>query len=329
MKITVIVPVYNIIDCLERCVMSIINQTYRDLEIILVDDGSTDGTAALCDVLETKDIRVRVFHKENGGSSSARNLGLKHATGDYIGFVDSDDYIEPDMYELLADAVVRNNSLMAQISRDEINEDGSKRGDVCIPPEKEIIITSKDMLKELLMHRGDCSFCTRICARELFNERSFPEGELNEDFRLLTEMLPFIDSFPILPKQCYHVYYRMNSNSRRSDRDDFSRVFEDIVVNADRIQKTVDERYPELREVAFRFGMVQRLDYMLHIPISMMTADNKFYREVAIYMRKNRLHALKNRILTNKNKLYILLLGTAPKTVRSIHEKKMKRRGNI
>ena len=68
---------------------------------------------------------------------------------------------------------------------------------------------------------------------------------------------------------------------------------------------------------------------MLHIPISMMTADNKFYREVAIYMRKNRLHALKNRILTNKNKLYILLLGTAPKTVRSIHEKKMKRRGNI
>ena len=329
MKITVIVPVYNIIDCLERCVMSIINQTYRDLEIILVDDGSTDGTAALCDVLETKDIRVRVFHKENGGSSSARNLGLNHATGDYIGFVDSDDYIEPDMYELLADAVVRNNSLMAQISRDEINEDGSKRGDVCIPPEKEIVITGKDMLKELLMHRGDCSFCTRICARELFNERSFPEGELNEDFRLLTEMLPFIDSFPILPKQCYHVYYRMNSNSRRSDRDDFSRVFEDIVVNADRIQKTVDESYPELREVAFRFGMVQRLDYMLHIPISMMTADNKFYREVAIYMRKNRLHALKNRILTNKNKLYILLLGTAPKTVRSIHEKKMKRRGNI
>ena len=327
--ISVIVPVYNVEPYVRKCLDSVINQTYRDLEIILVDDGSTDGTAALCDVLETKDIRVRVFHKENGGSSSARNLGLKHATGDYIGFVDSDDYIEPDMYELLADAVVRNNSLMAQISRDEINEDGSKRGDVCIPPEKEIVITGKDMLKELLMHRGDCSFCTRICARELFNERSFPEGELNEDFRLLTEMLPFIDSFPILPKQCYHVYYRMNSNSRRSDRDDFSRVFEDIVVNADRIQKTVDERYPELREVAFRFGMVQRLDYMLHIPISMMTADNKFYREVAIYMRKNRLNALKNRILTNKNKLYILLLGTAPKTVRSIHEKKMKRRGNI
>ena len=119
----------------------------------------------------------------------------------------------------------------------------------------------------------------------------------------------------------------VNCNSRRSDRDDFSRVFEDIVVNADRIQKTVDDRYPELREVAFRFGMVQRLDYMLHIPISMMNANNKFYREVALYMRKNRLHAVKNRILTNKNKLYILLLGTAPKTVRSIHEKKMQRGG--
>jgi len=323
MKITVIVPVYNIIDCLERCVTSIINQTYKDLEIILVDDGSTDGTAALCDVLETKDVRVRVFHKENGGSSSARNLGLSHATGDYIGFVDSDDYIEPDMYELLADAVKRHGAKMAQISRDEVNEDGSKRPDVCIPPKEEINISASDMLKELLMHRGDCSFCTRICARELFENREFPNGELNEDFKLLTDMLTDIDKFPIIPKQCYHVYYRMNSNSRRKDKEDFSRVFTDIVVNADRIQKKVDENYPQLREVAFRFGMVQRLDYMLHIPISQMTKENGFYREVAVYMRRNRIRSLKNKLLTKKNKLYILLLGTAPKTVRTIHAKKM------
>lgn len=324
MKISVIVPVYNIIDCLERCVTSIMNQTFHDLEIILVDDGSTDGTSALCDILETKDIRIRVFHKENGGSSSARNLGLKHATGDFIGFVDSDDYIEPDMYELLAGAVKRHGSKMAQISRDEVNEDGSKRPDVCIPPKEEHVITAKEMLSELLMHRGDASFCTRICAKELFENREFPEGELNEDFKLLTDMLKDIDSFPILPKQTYHVYYRMNSNSRRADREDFSRVFTDIVVNADRIQKTVDEMYPDLKETAFRFGMIQRLDYMLHIPISQMTPDNTFYRSVAIYMRQNRLRAVKNRLLTTKNKIYILLLGTAPKTVRSIHAKKMK-----
>ena len=325
MKITVIVPAYNIIDCLERCVMSIVNQTFKDLEIILVDDGSSDGTAALCDSLGKKDSRIKVFHKENGGSSSARNMGLKYATGEYIGFVDSDDYIEPDMYELLSNAVEYYGFKMAQISRDEVNENGSKRPDVCIPPEKETAMTGHDMIRELLMHRGDCSFCTRICARELFENRSFPEGELNEDFKLLTDMLSDVDKFIILPKQCYHVYYRMNSNSRRSDKEDFSRVFTDIVVNADYVSELVKQRYPDLTDEAFRFGMIQRLDYMLHIPISMMNPDNSFYMEVASYMRKNRFKAWGNDLLTGKNKLYILLLGTAPKKVRQLHAKKMQK----
>ena len=99
--ITVIVPVYNILDYLPRCVHSITAQTYSHLEIILVDDGSTDGTGELCDRLAEEDGRIRVFHKENGGSSSARNLALEHASGEYVGFVDSDDYISPDMYERL------------------------------------------------------------------------------------------------------------------------------------------------------------------------------------------------------------------------------------
>ena len=77
--ISVIIPVYNILDCLERCVQSVMNQTYKNLDIILVDDGSTDGTAALCDDLSKKDNRIRVFHKQNGGSSSARNLGIRQA----------------------------------------------------------------------------------------------------------------------------------------------------------------------------------------------------------------------------------------------------------
>lgn len=321
MKISVIVPIYNIIDCLERCVMSIVNQTYKELEIILVDDGSTDGTAALCDVLETKDVRIRTFHKENGGSSSARNLGLKYATGDFIGFIDSDDYIEPDMFELLADAVKRHASRMAQISRDEVNEDGSRRPDVCVPPAEEILMTNRDMMRELLMHRGDCSFCTRICAKELFEGREFPVGELNEDFKLLTQMLSEVESFPILPKQCYHVYYRMNSNSRRKDKDDFSRVFTDIVVNADYVSGIVEENYPELRETAFRFGMFQRLDYMLHIPISMMTKDNEFYMQVAKYIHDNWGRTIKNTLLTKKNKVYLTLFAIAPRKTRVIHAK--------
>ena len=102
-KISVIVPVYKVEKYLDRCVESIVNQTYKNLEIILVDDGSPDNCPAICDAWANKDERIKVIHKENGGVSSARNRGIDAATGDYIGFVDSDDWIEPDMYELLAD----------------------------------------------------------------------------------------------------------------------------------------------------------------------------------------------------------------------------------
>lgn len=99
--ISVIVPVYNVEKYLDECVRSIMNQTHRNLEIILVDDGSTDRSAAMCDAYASEDARIRVIHKENGGASSARNAGLEIAAGHYFGFVDSDDYIMPDMYEQL------------------------------------------------------------------------------------------------------------------------------------------------------------------------------------------------------------------------------------
>lgn len=100
-KISVIVPVYNAEKYLDRCVESIINQTFKDFELILVDDGSTDDSGVLSDKLATKDKRIKVFHKENGGVSSARNIGLDNALGKYVAFCDPDDFIHPQMYEIL------------------------------------------------------------------------------------------------------------------------------------------------------------------------------------------------------------------------------------
>ena len=322
MLISVIVPVYNIEkEYLERCIKSICNQTYRNLDIILVDDGSTDGSGAICDRFAAEDERVRVFHKENGGSSSARNLGIKEAKGEYIGFIDSDDYIEPDMYELLVDAVARYDAPMAQISRDEIDEQGSRMPDICIPPEMESKVSSEDMMRELLMHRGDCSFCTRITNKALFVDREFPIGKLNEDFFLLTHMLTDITHLVILPKQCYHVFYRMNSNSRKKDKNDFSRVFTDIVDNADMVTDLVRDKFPALMQVAMRFGFYQRLDYLLHIPVAQMTKENAFYQNVVSYLRRNIGQMSANPYLTGKNKVYLGLLTIAPKAVRKGHAK--------
>lgn len=320
--ISVIVPVYNIEkEYLERCIKSICNQTYQNLEILLVDDGATDGSGEVCDRFAKEDSRIRVFHKENGGSSSARNLAIREAKGEYIGFIDSDDYIEPDMYELLAEAVAKYDIPMAQISRDEIDAEGNLMPNVCEPPKEEMLISAEDMMKELLMHRGDCSFCTRITHKALFVDRGFPEGKLNEDFYLLTQMLTDITRLVILPKQCYHVFYRIGSNSRKKDKNDFSRVFMDIVENADFVTELVKEKYPTLLPVAMRFGFYQRLDYLLHIPVGQMQQNNDFYCSVIRYLRKNVGKMLSNPYLTSKNKIYLLLLTIAPKKVRQVHAK--------
>ena len=348
--ISIIVPVYNTIKYLPKCIDSILSQTVKELELILVDDGSSDGSGKLCDDYAKKDPRVRVFHKKNGGSSSARNLGIRNAVGDYIGFIDSDDWADPDMYELLLDGIKRNNVKCAQIGRDEIDENGNKLPDICIPPDKEELIGSRDFLRELLMHRGDCSFCTKLIAREIFEkeEEFFPVGVLNEDFHILIKKLPEMGDILSLPGHKYHVLYRLGSNSRKKTKAEFSRVFADNVDNADMAEKLVKERYPqdtELEKTAFRFGIFQRLDYLLHIPVDMMKKPDREesveknadegkrddgrnkekvyaeYRRIVRYIRNNYFKAVANPYLTAKNKLFVTLFATAPRGIRHLHRR--------
>lgn len=317
--ITVIVPVYNTLEYLPRCVRSITAQTYRNLEILLVDDGSTDGTADLCDRLAEEDGRISVFHKENGGTSLARNLALEHASGEYVGFVDSDDYISPDMYERLLWGIREFQVSAAQAARDERDEQDRPLSDICEPPAEPQVVESVDFMRELLLHRGDCSLCTKLIRRELFPREAFPPGKLNEDFHLIVRMLPDIGKLVSLPWQCYHVFYRVGSNSRKADRKEFSRVFADCVENADMAAGIVARDYPELADTAFRFGIFQRLEYMLHIPIPQMTGDNAMYREIVSYLRKNWLRSMTNKILTGKNKIYHTLFAVAPRGIRKLH----------
>ena len=316
--ISIIVPVYNIMEYLPRCVESLRQQTYPNLEILLVDDGSTDGTGLLCDELGRQDERIRVFHKENGGSSSARNYGISKAQGAYLGFVDSDDYVDREMYEILYEAIEKYGVRAAQVGRDEVDPSGNRLPDICIPPKQDVCIPPEKFMEELLMHRGDCSFCTKLLSREVF-DRHFPEGVLNEDFHLLVQLLQKIGDIASLPAQAYHVFYRVGSNSRKEGKDSFSRVYADNVVNADMVSEIVEREYPQLETIAFRFGIFQRLDYMLHIPIAQMRAENEMYMSVVKYLRKNWKKAMGNSILTTKNKLYHTLFAAAPRKLRQLH----------
>lgn len=334
-RITVIIPAYNIENLITRCVESVVNQTYpKDLtQILVVDDGSTDNTGKVIDELAAKYDNVTALHEENGGSSKARNYALSKATGDFIGFVDSDDYVEPDMYEKLVDAIIRNNALMAQTGRDEIAEDGSKLPNVVEIPQWETIYTDKGFLKELLMHKGDASFCTKLTSRKLFDideaeddkkvRRLFPEGVLNEDFWLLYHMLPDAGEVVVTTDTGYHVFYRTGSNTRKkaTDKDYFPRVFTDIVVNSDEVTAFAKEKYPDLAEYTMRFSLVQRLDYLLHIPISKMTKDNAFYQDVSRFVKVHKKEIKTNPYLSRRQRLYLYLFTGNPRTVRIIHAK--------
>ncbi|WP_024867410.1 glycosyltransferase family 2 protein [Butyrivibrio sp. FCS014] len=325
-KITVIIPAYNTANLVKKCVASVLAQDYPEdlLEVIAVDDGSTDATPGILDEMAGEHRNLKVIHKENGGSSSARNVGLLAATGDYVGFVDSDDFVSKEMYSVMMAAAMEHDADMVQASRDEIAEDGSKLADVVIPPSEVTEISPEEHLRTLLMHTGDASFCTKLTKRSLFtDEMKFPEGELNEDFYLMIHMLEKVNKLVILPQQFYHVFYRTGSNSRktRDNKDYFPPVFTDIVRNADVALDLVKKNHPALTEVAERFGYVQRLDYLLHIPISKMTKDNEFYNSVVSYVRKNMSSINENKYLTGKQKTYLKLLAPAPKLVRQIHAK--------
>ncbi|MBR6778574.1 MAG: glycosyltransferase [Clostridia bacterium] len=124
--ISVIIPVYKVEEYIDKCIQSVVNQTYKNLEIILIDDGSPDNCPKICDQWAKKDGRIKVVHKPNGGVSSARNCGLDMATGDYVTFVDSDDFIELTMYEKLISSIIENNSDLALCGFCNVYENGIK-----------------------------------------------------------------------------------------------------------------------------------------------------------------------------------------------------------
>lgn len=319
LNISIIVPVYNIEEYLPRCIESILKQTYKNMELILVDDGSQDRSGEICDKYKALDERVVVVHKENGGSSTARNEGIRIAKGAYLGFVDSDDYIETDMYEKMVSVIEETGCNIVQVARDEKDEHGNRLPDICEMPDKLTEYTAEEFMKELLMHKGDCSFCTKLLNRDLFNENKFPVGALNEDFHLLVKMLKQGERVVSLPYCGYHVFYRIGSNTRKKDANDFSRVYGDCVDNADMVLEIVQKDFPKLEKVAIRFGLFQRLEYLLHIPIVQMKKDNIQYKEVCSYVRRHWWDAMISKYLTCKNKLYLTLFAIAPRTVRKTH----------
>ncbi|SJZ56586.1 glycosyltransferase [Anaerorhabdus furcosa] len=185
--ISVIVPIFHTEKYLQKCVNSILCQTYSDLEVILVDDGTTIYEANLCDDFAKRDARVKVIHKLNGGLSSARNVGLELARGDYVGFVDSDDYIHPLMYETLLKNMMGSN---ANISTCEVYKTYEKEEIKGSITNKIKVIHEKDMFYELSRDPLNMVImCNKLYKKELFDNIKFPIDKYHEDEFVIHHLL--------------------------------------------------------------------------------------------------------------------------------------------
>ncbi len=231
-KISVIVPVYNVEAYLDRCVYSILNQTYQNLEIILIDDGSTDTSPAKCDAYAAKDGRIKVLHKPNGGLSDARNAGLALAEGTYIGYVDSDDWIEPDMYASLYRACVDNHAQLAVCRYFEEYKDRTKAGGngTVVP------LTREELLKIYISGHEEYviynSVWSKLFQRELVEGMQFPKGRNSEDIMYTTRAFCRLNRAVYLDRCLYHYVL---------DRDG-------SIMNASRAERMFGDELPFWRE---------------------------------------------------------------------------------
>lgn len=211
MKISVIVPVYNCESYLPACLDSILSQTFSDLEIIVVDDGSVDGSPAICDAYTKKDSRIRVIHQSNQGVSAARNVGLDVATGGWIGFVDADDTIAPDMYEVLQKLALEHDADIAHCGYKKVFLDGSV---------KEVLGTGMLLIQDS-REASEClltgkhftgSPCTKLYKRTILQDINFNKNlKINEDVLLNAQIFQRADKLVFLDVTKYHYHERSDS----------------------------------------------------------------------------------------------------------------------
>lgn len=239
MKVSIIVPVFNVENYLKKCIDSLLIQTYNNIEIILIDDGSTDKSGQICDMYASQDSRIKVYHKENSGQSDARNMGLEYAEGDWITFVDSDDYVTMDYVEYLL-----------QLAKD-YHSDMSIASFTYITPRKSInrstgeiiAMDSEETIKRMLLDDGfDMGVWAKMFRRDLFNKYRFPSGKIFEDSLITYQVTTEAKKIVFGSKSIYFYVNREDSTVNRQ----FTEKKLDLLEMTDQAAKFIIQKYPQL-----------------------------------------------------------------------------------
>ncbi len=303
--ISVIIPVYKVQDYLPKCIESVLQQTYHNLEIILVDDGSPDKCGKICDSYARKDERIRVVHKTNGGLASARNAGLECATGDYVCFIDSDDWITKNAIQVLYQGIKRYDAdcsvgkcITILDKKGKLKPQNTSKQ----PVRYVTTATSTEAMKQVLL---TCSSAfNRLYKRKMIQKLRFPEGKINEDEPLMLRIYAKCKKIVFLNQDTY--YYRKRSNSITTSRFSLKNV--DCFYNSADNLAFIKKKKPELKECA-EYKYIKTMLYC-YVHLNLMKRNrknNKVRKELHKNIRKNRSLALKNRYLPLKYKLLMLI----------------------
>lgn len=242
-EISVIVPVYKVEKYLDRCIESIVNQTYPDLELILVDDGSPDNCPAMCDAWAERDERIRVIHKKNGGASSARNAGLKNAKGNWIAFADSDDWLDKNALKTLYDLAKKYNVPMAiggmRVVQEDTNVPVVKKRDAKV-------LSHADLMSRFFRLNGEPdthSVCGVIIQRDILDGYTFIEGKMNEDVEACYYLARKCEAAVYTEAPLYNYF----KNVEGVTNSGFSKKKLDLLDVWEVVHKQVEEYTPEYR----------------------------------------------------------------------------------
>ena len=285
--ITIIVPVYKVEDYLERCIESIINQTYNNLEIILVDDGSPDNCGKICDEYQIRDKRIKVIHKENGGVSAARNDGIAASTGQYIAFIDSDDYIKKEYIEKLYLNLKKNNCDISICSYVETNDN-------TYPVEKnkeETYIYNSEQVMEKIMYQREIytSVWCKLFKKELFGNIVFPtESNIGEDlatvYKLITKSKKIVYS-----REKNYCYFQRNNSLIKSR---FKKQRMNCINYVYQIVDFVKSEYPYILPAAHNRLFMEAIFIIIQIPKKEYKDE---YQQLKGIIKKYRKEVLKDK----------------------------------
>lgn len=245
--VSIIVPIYNVVQYLDRCLNSLVRQTHSNIEILLIDDGSTDGSGELCDLWQSQDPRVRAFHKPNGGLSDARNHGLERASGDYVCFVDSDDWYDLRFVEVLLGALLDTDSDLAEC--DHVCTDGSDPA----PENGEgtsdyRVFEGRDCFLHFLTEDFFVSVCTKLYRRGLLENQPFRKGVYHED-EFWTYRI-FSKARKVCRVNYTGYYYYQRQGSIVHTRPSYKRISDAFDAAKER-RDFIELHYPEYAPVAY------------------------------------------------------------------------------